>query len=352
MLETLRNNGIKPRYRSNRLLFLAPDHGAMVRLRDCIRTALAWGSIVDDVRDGRLNIDQLQRRQAEKELQVAEEVLPRAARECYKWLLCPAQYTPTDPKPTVEAFALNTGGAALGSELERTCLENELVIATWSPVHLRAKLQELYWKPDKPAIGAMAFWEDSLRYLFLPRFKNRSVLEKAVALGAASRDFFGIAYGQHDGKYDGFKLGGANVQLDDTLLLIEPGAAAAYEAAQLVALAPEPIDGGGYTYPQGKSGSGSGTPVYETPDAPQYGAGQPAPARTFIGTVDVNAATAKMRLVQIADEIISLLGSDPQAVVRVSVEISAEFPAGVADSVKRAVSENAGSLGFKHRTWE
>jgi hypothetical protein len=37
--------------------------------------ALAWGSIVDDV-------------QAEKELKTADEVLPRAARECYKWLLC------------------------------------------------------------------------------------------------------------------------------------------------------------------------------------------------------------------------------------------------------------------------
>ena len=59
-----------------------------------------------------------------------------------------------------------------------------------------------------------------------------------------------------------------------------------------------------------------------------------------------------MRLVQIADEIISLLASDPQAVVQVSVEIQADFPGGVADSVKRAVTENAGSLGFKVRVWE
>jgi len=36
---------------------------------------------------------------------------------------------------------------------------------------------------------------------------------------------------------------------------------------------------------------------------------------------------------------------DAQASVKVSVEISAEFPAGVSDQVKRAVSENAASLG-------
>jgi uncharacterized protein len=66
----------------------------------------------------------------------------------------------------------------------------------------------------------------------------------------------------------------------------------------------------------------------------------------------VNAATAKMRLVQIAEEIVSVLVSDPQATVKVSVEITASFPEGVSDQVKRSVSENATSLGFKNKTWE
>ncbi len=59
-----------------------------------------------------------------------------------------------------------------------------------------------------------------------------------------------------------------------------------------------------------------------------------------------------MRLVQVAEEIISVLASDSQANVVVSVEITAEFPSGVSDQVKRAVSENASSLGFKNKTWE
>lgn len=91
VLEWMRNNGPKPRHRWNRLLFLTADHGTLSRLNDAARVALAWGSIVDDVKEGRLNIDQLQKKQAEKELQTAEEVLPRATRECYRWLLCPVQ---------------------------------------------------------------------------------------------------------------------------------------------------------------------------------------------------------------------------------------------------------------------
>jgi hypothetical protein len=75
-------------------------------------------------------------------------------------------------------------------------------------------------------------------------------------------------------------------------------------------------------------------------------------ARSFYGSAEVNAATAKMRLVQIAEEIIAVLASDPNAKVTVSVEINAEYPSGASDQIKRAVSENAGSLGFKTKTWE
>lgn len=351
VLDYVRNNGTKPRYRGNRLIFLAPDFGALARLRDCIRVALAWNSIVDDIAGMRLVLDTLQVEQAKKELKGAEDVLPRVARECYKWLLCPVQPSPTGAKPTVEVFSLNTSGSGLGNEIERVCTENELVINTWSPIHLRAKLKELYWKTDKPVIGAMVFWEDTLRYLYLSRLKNRSVLEQAIVKGAASKDFFGTAYGQHEGTFDGFKLGDANVQLDDTLLLIEPEAAKQYEAAQ-VTTPPEvtvPAEGQGSTtsgtapIPSNEKGTGTITPPAPTATSK---------AHSFIGTAEVNAAAAKMRLVQIVEEVISLLASDPQSSVTVRLEISAEFPNGASDQIKRAVSENAASLGFKNKTWE
>jgi hypothetical protein len=66
----------------------------------------------------------------------------------------------------------------------------------------------------------------------------------------------------------------------------------------------------------------------------------------------VNPATAKMRLVQLAEEIIANLVSDPQAELKITVEITADFPNGAADQIKRAVAENAKSLGFKTSTWE
>jgi predicted AAA+ superfamily ATPase len=151
VLDYVRNNGTKPRYRGNRLVFLAPNMTILARLRDSARVALAWNSIVDDVKEGRLNIDLLQKKQAEKELQSAEEVVP--------------------PK-------------------------------------------------------------------------------------------------------------------------------------------------------------------------------------TFHGSILIKPSAAKMRLVQVAEEIISLLASDPNASLNITLEINAEFPSGASDQIKRAVTENATSLGFQTKAWE
>jgi hypothetical protein len=316
---------------------------ALPRLRDAARVALAWGSIVDDVEEGRLNIDLLQKKQAEKEYQSAEEVVPRAARECYKWLLCPVQNSPTESKPTIEAFPLNTTGGSTGAEIERVCTENELVVTVWSPIHLRAKLQEFYWKDGKVAAGATAFWEDALRYLYLPRLKSKDVLAQAIRTGAASQDFFGTAYGQNGDKFDGFKLGDSNIQVDDTLLLIEPQAAKAYEETNR----PKPPEEAGVVGP-GPVSPGP-TPPVPTPPGPGP---TPAKARSFHGAAEVNASTAKVKMIQLAEEVISVLCSDPNADVRVTVEISADFPHGVSDQIKRAVSENATTLNFKASAWE
>jgi hypothetical protein len=59
-----------------------------------------------------------------------------------------------------------------------------------------------------------------------------------------------------------------------------------------------------------------------------------------------------MRLVQLAEELINNLASDSQAQIKITVEINADFPNGATEQIKRSVSENAKSLGFKTSAWE
>jgi predicted AAA+ superfamily ATPase len=349
--EYLKNHGTKPRHRTNRLVFLAPDQAVLSRLRDTARTVLAWKSIVDDVEAGRLNIDVLQQRQVKKELEAAGDVLPRAARECYRWLLCPVQESPTDSSVAVESFQLGTTAGTVTNEIGRICNENELVIAEWAPIHLRGLLQQIYWKADRHAVDAATFWDDSLKYLYLPRLKSRDVLSAAISEGAKSKDFFGTAYSLKGDVYEGFSLAGGPVQAGGTLLLIEPAAAAAYAAKQKAAEKP-PVRGGGGSDEDSKKpggevrGSGDDDGPKPTPQK------KLANNKRFHGSVSVDAATAKVKLRDIADELIALLIQDPDAEVSITVEINAEFPNGAAEHIKRGVSENANGLGFESKTWE
>jgi hypothetical protein len=131
-----------------------------------------------------------------------EELIPASVRTTDKFSVpIPSWFGHIDscafePHPKSRRRGCCTTRGSTGSELERVCIDNELVITTWSAIHLRTKLQELYWKDGKTTASAMAFWEDTLRYLYLPRLKTRDSLFNAIRTGAASRDFFGTAYGQ------------------------------------------------------------------------------------------------------------------------------------------------------------
>ena len=59
-----------------------------------------------------------------------------------------------------------------------------------------------------------------------------------------------------------------------------------------------------------------------------------------------------MRLVQVAEEIIAVLAADPNADVKVTLEIQVSFPSGASDQTKRAITENAKTLNFKNAEWE
>jgi hypothetical protein len=345
----LKNNGTSPRYKANRLLFLAADQKTVSRTLDTIRVALAWESIVEDVKTGRLIIDTSQAQGAVNEWNRSEHALPQAVRDCYKWLLCPLQEDPASRGWIMEAFVLGTVSGSVTQAIEQVTRENELIISAWAAPHLSKLLMDLYWKGDRKAVKAMSFWEDSLKYLYLPRLRRKEVLAEAIRIGAQTRDFFGIAYGETDGEYQGFKFGTDVVQLDDTLLLIEPQAAKEYEEAHKPKqpeppVVPLPGQGGGRVG-GGAAGGGDGTPPIVTPPEGQK------KFHFFHGNVKVSPMLAKAKMMEIADEIISHLCKDPNGTVEVTVEISATFPHGVAEDVKRTVSEN-GSVLKVDGNWE
>jgi len=330
----LKNNGTRPRHRANRLIFVAGDDAVYHRAVDQTRTVLAWESIVADIAGRKLVVDRLQEDQAKTALTTANGGLNGVYRECFKWLLCPVQETPTDREIKIESFTLHTSGTTFPQAVEHAC------------IHLRGILKSLYWKGDQLSVAASRFWDDSTKYLYLPRLRNQGVLNEAILRGTSSRDFFGTALGKDGSKYEGFQFGKAVFSVDANLLLIDLAEAARYEGTIEPPAPPPPPPG---------PGPGPGpTP----PPPPGPGPTPPPPPPTpnlptsFHGSVQVAQAAFKMKLQDIADEILVHLAADPKAQLKITLEISAEFPGGAPQSLQRTVSENAANLGFTLKEWE
>jgi len=357
--EILKNRGDQPRQKQNRLIFMAADVDTVSRLKDQVRSVLAWQSIVSDVKEGRLNLDMLQGKQASKSLEEAKGALDRMVRESYKWLLVPMQVA----RPgkgisdiTWEHFQINPATINRMQEIEQVLKDNELLIGDWAPIHLSKLLKTWFWKDDTPAVGALDIWYKTCAYLYLPRLLDSNVLRLTLAAGAVSRDFFGLAYGREGERYLGFQYGTPTTPiLDDSLLLVEPKAAEAFakvlqaeEAARNAAIA---IQVGGHAVLT----TGTNTPSrgMETPVGPGYTPEPPKAAkrRLFFGTVELNPLQPKPQFGDVVDEIVMLLNrSDVR--LKISVEIQAECENGFDEGIQRAVRENCNQLKFKNGGFE
>ncbi len=350
----LRARGEQPRQKQNRLLFLAADYDSVGRLKDHVRSLLAWESIVGDYKANRIVLDNLMARNAEQSLETARQTVQRTLRETCKWLLAPLQQA--RPGKGVgelvwETFQVNPSAANLTQEIERVLQENELLISTWAPVHLARLLKDWFWKGGAPEANAAEVWQKTCCYLYLPRLRDDSVYRHAIAAGAPSRDFFGLAQGKDGEHYLGFVFGEHTAPIvDGALLLIEPAAAAAYAEAQKPKSVSPPTDDSGGDTP---AGDGRVTPpVGLAPMTPPPAAPTASSKRRFYGQVDVDPVRAKFDFASIVDEVVEQFSARPDVRVRVRIEIEAETSERFDDGLQRAVKENCSVLKFRNAEFE
>jgi uncharacterized membrane protein YgcG len=375
----LKGRGDQPRQKQNRLIFLAPDSDSIARLKDQVTSSLAWKSIVDDVKEGRLNLDGHQTKQASASLDQANDAMRRMVRETFKWLLAPLQ----EAKPGKgigeiqwDHFQINPAAANPTEEIEKILKEHELLITEWAPIHLAKMLQTWFWKDDATAVGALDTWQKTCCYLYLPRLREADTLRSTIAAGVSSRDFFGIAYGRDEGKLQGFNFAQSTTPiLDASLLLIEPKTAAAYaaklaqEAAEREAQTKDKEAGGSGSSGGTKGETTAGTSTTSTSagggstggsgggsTGAGSGTGSSSTASNkktmFFGSVELDPIKAKLQFSDVAEEVLMLFTQRPGVKVRISVEIEAESPAGFDDGIQRAVRENCDQLKFKNKSFD
>jgi len=343
--QILKTRGTQPRQHQNRLIFLAADEDSIGRLRDQVKTYLAWKSMKEDVENLKLNLDVLQVKQVEKQLAGAESGLNRMVSECYRWLLCPHQAIKKDGIPdqlTFEGIPLNGSSKSMIQGIEDKLVGEEIVIKQWSPIHLSELLKKWFWDKGRTDIETRSLWQYLCDYLYMPRLVTADTLQKAICDGVESGDYFGYADGKDGDDYKGLKLGKRpNAVIDERSLIVELETAKAALAA-----ATEEAAGASDGQPGAEDGSapGAGGDGTET-EIPED---EPAAAKKtrYYGTVKLDPHTGRMAFDQIHDEIIKLFSAKPGVTVTVLLDITAEFPDGFDENLQRAARENSVALGF------
>jgi len=349
----LRNRGQQPRLNQNRLIFLCADQDTKSTIYEQSRRYLAWKSIVED-KDS-LNLDQHRLKEARHNIDEYDTRLNGALREVYKWVLAP--YQKQDNKGGVydlewETEKIPTAGDNLTPIIAQVLAENEMLISSWSPFHLKNELKKWYFKNGRNDCELLNLWNDFCRYSYLPRLVNSTVLQETITAGIQSRDFFGYATGIEQEHYVGLVFGNqGQVFLDKSSLIIHPDAAkrqqeleAAEEAKKVDTTYEDDFSDGGRSETSSTSSKvGENRPSSEP---------LPRKKRHFHGSVNLDPISASLTFAEISQEVIQHFSSQLGTKVSISLEIEAESDAGFTESLCRTVSENSKTLGFTHAEFE
>jgi hypothetical protein len=339
----LESRGSAPRLFRNSLVFLAADEGRLQDLEEAVRRFLAWQSIVAE-RDS-LNLDPHQVKQAETQRTASDSAVTGRVPETYQWLLIPVQHKPQDPV-TWQAARVS-GQEALAVRASKKLRNDESLITGLAGTRLRIELDKIpLWRGDHVPVKQLV--EDFGRYLYLPRLSEPAVLIGAIRGGLSlmtwAEDSFAFAdeWDETGGRYRGLRCGQLVEVSEANLngLLVKPNVA----RRQMDAERKEPSDG---PAPPGPS-------CTAVPEPRPHGAGTVpggGPKR-FYGTVTLDSTRVGRDASRISEEVIAHLEGLKGSTVNVTLEISAEIPAGAPDSVVRTVTENARTLKFSSSGFE
>ena len=350
--DILRHRGEQPRQHQNRLIFLAAEADLVSRLRDHVKTAIAWKSIVEDVDKGRMNLDQFQLRQAKRNREGAERTATQMVKDTYKRLLSPGEQL-SKGKPTLvwETLSISPSAANPMNEIAEKLKEEEWIVSKWAPVHLHQLLKKWYFKDGANDVSAQKVWRDCCNYLYLPRLLTEDVFVNAITQAVSTCDYFGFAAGKENEKYLEFTFGGhALVYLDGNSLLINHETATAYKQK----LDEESSKKEEQTPPN------SVPPPEVTPSGTGGSAGSPPPPQSapvavktqFYSTVSLDPVKAKIEFATIMDEVVQAFTSKPDVEVNIAVEIQAAGNKGFDDKIQRIIKENCNVLKFKQAEFD
>lgn len=341
--------GTAAREKRNTLLFLAPDSRRVDELRSAARTYLAWSGIVKDA--DLLDLRQEQLRTARSRNDAENSKLGRLVSGAWTVGIAPRQ-DGAGPEVDIEVIRTPADEERLVVRAEKAFSGADALRAKdYAPpvieIRLRRELRTL-WNTGRIRTGELAALH--AKYLYLPRLRSPGILYDGLSqiTHSLADDTFWLAEGYDEATGDYVGLVGPGDALrrgvDGDMYIVRPEIARDQRAREQEARESSPAPGGGSAAPDHSAPTGTSRP------ATRGGAPSTTPTEhlrnaSYTARFALEAGDIEGSFTQIAEEVIAHLLEAGPDLLDVSVTIRAEHGDGFDDSVARAVSENARTLG-------
>ncbi|WP_202913508.1 DUF499 domain-containing protein [Acuticoccus sediminis] len=326
----------------NTLLFVAANEVLLATAREVMRKALAWQSICDD----RRLQDQLTRAQIDdtkEKAKTSRDGAAKAVRFAWSHILFPVKTEATTAGAAFDLDHLSIASkdrAAIPSAVYEKAGPRGDAIAKerLGPDALALHLKPL-WPEEKPHLGVSEIADWFASYVYLPKLRDRLVLEDAIRDAVGKLDpSFGYAdhFESEVGDYIGLAWAKAPPEIfPATAVLVRSDVAKEHSRPSSA-----PIDTG-----TSNPGQGGNTPESGFINGGGVaGMGKP---RRFYGTVELDMVRPVKAFDAVLNAVVMELQRTPGAKVKITVEIEAETTDGFEEADIGVVRDNARQLKFR-----
>jgi predicted AAA+ superfamily ATPase len=329
----------------NALVYVAADSDRLAELDTAVRDYLGWTYVLDN--DADLDLTQNQKNLATQRRTQADQTLAARLMQTFVWALVPSQPDAAVPF-TIKETKVEGQSDSLAERVSKRLGSDGDLSTRQAAVTIRLAIEKVpqIWQNGHVTLGSL--WELYSRYPYMPRLRDRRVLDEGVVDQPLlwKMEAFALAsdFDEASGRYIGLWTRddtGNPPPISDSLLIVRPDVAVAQLEADLSApQSPEPATDSDVTFIEDPDNAGVFTRV------------DPVPAKTrYYGTKMLGADRIAMDFKNVAEEVIAHLRSEGTELT-VRIEIEATNPTGFADDTIRTVSENANTLKFKDSGFE
>lgn len=345
------NRGGANRTHRNTLVYLAADEARLEELDAATRDYLGWKHVLDNEAD--LDLTQNQKNQATQRRDQADQTVTARLLQTFTWALVPNQPDPSAPF-VIRETKVEGQSESLAERVSRRLGSDGDLSTRQAAATIRLAIGKVpqIWNGGHVSLGAL--WGLYTQYPYMPRLRDRSVLDEGVVDMPMiwQTDAFALAtgYDESTGRYVGLWAPTSDGKslpptATDSLLLVNPEVAAKQIEDESAKQTPQEekladlVDNGG----------GS---IAVDPDAVKVDTVFIKPKTRFYGVKTLNSDKIALDFKNIAEEVIANLRADDGTELIVRIEIEATNQAGFGDGKVRTVSENAHTLKFDQSGFE